>query len=84
MPGAAAIVAQNDELWKTLRAVHAKNKAEAEPTPAAFRQELKRVRTSTTLMIHRAKPISAEEAQRLNERVSKLRDGLSAWLKEQK
>ena len=80
----AAVVAENDALWKTLRQVHARNGKDTEPTPAAFRRELKGVRGSTARLIHGAKPVTAEEADALNRRVRQLRAKLETWLKEQK
>src|SRR5262249_52852563 len=80
----AAVVGENDNLWKTLRKVHAKNSKDNEPTPAAFRKELKAVRTATSRLIHGVRPASAEEAAALNQRVRKLRERLETWLKEQK
>jgi hypothetical protein len=82
MPQAAAVVAGNDQLWKVLRQVHAKNKDAADPTPERFRRDVDRARAATSRLIHRAGPITSEEAQAVNDRVRKLRDGLTAWLRE--
>jgi hypothetical protein len=84
LPRAAAVVAENDRLWVVLRKVHARNKKEADPTPAAFRRDLKRVRAATSRLIHRAGPITAEEAQELNAQARRLREGLETWLQNQK
>jgi hypothetical protein len=83
-PQAAAVVAENDHLWKVLRQVHAKNKSAADPTPAALQGELGRVRSSTARLMHRAALVTPEEAQALNARVQKLCAGLETWLKSQK
>jgi hypothetical protein len=79
----AAVIAENDRLWQALRKVHARNNQAEEPTPAAFRKELKSVRTSTSRLIHGARPVRAEEAEALNQRVRRLREKLEGWLKEQ-
>jgi hypothetical protein len=84
MPHAAAIVAENDGLWQVLRKVHAKNNKVDDPTPAAFRKDLKKVRATTSRLIHRTVPITAEEARDLNGRVRRLREGLETWLKDGK
>jgi hypothetical protein len=81
-PATAAVVAENDRLWETLRRVHARNKDAADPTPAQFRRDLSRVRYATGRLVHGAAPIPAEQGQALNERVRRLREGLEAWLKE--
>ncbi len=83
-PHAAAVVAENDRLWQILRKVHAKNKKADDPTPAAFREELDRVRATTARLMHRAAPIKAQEAQAVNDRAKRLREGLETWLQEQK
>jgi hypothetical protein len=84
MPSAAAVVTENDRLWEVLRKVHTKNSKEEDPTPARFREELAHVRFATAQLLHRARPVTALEAQGLNERVRRLREGLEGWLKEQK
>jgi hypothetical protein len=84
MPQTAAVVTENDNLWKTLRKVHAKNLQASEPTPAAFRKELKGIRSSTARLMHGARPATMEEARALNQRVKQLRDKLETWLMEQK
>ena len=83
-PNAAAAVAENDKLWEVLRKVQAKNRKLDDPSPAAFRRELARVRSKTANLMHRAVPLNAEQAQGLNERVRKLRTELETWLKENK
>ncbi len=84
LPQAAAVVAENDQLWKTLRKVQAKNKDAPEPIPEAFQRERERVRSLTSRLIHRAGPITAEEVQTCTDRTSKLREELETWLKNQK
>jgi hypothetical protein len=83
-PQAAAIVAENDRLWKVLRQVHGRNKDAAEPTPPEFLREVGRARASTARLIHHAAPVTPQEAQALDGRVRKLREGLEAWLRRQK
>jgi len=83
-PNAAAVVSENDHLWKVLREVHAKNKKADDPTPAQFRRDVDRLRASTARLMHRAATITPQEAQALNDRVQKLREGLETWLKQQK
>src|SRR5262249_37225450 len=83
LPATAAVVAENDRLWKALRQVAAKNATE-DPTPARFREELSQARFTTAQLLHRTRPVTAAEAQALNERVRRLREGLEAWLKERK
>ena len=84
MSETAAVVAENDLLWKTLRQVQARNKDAADPTPDQFRQERERVRALTGRLIHRAGPITAQELQALTDQSRKLREGLETWLKAQK
>ena len=84
LPHLAAVVAQNDLLWQTLRKVHAKNEKADEPTPAPFVEELDNVRSKTARLMHGTAPITAEQAQGLNDRVRQLRAGLETWLREQK
>lgn len=84
MPAAAGVIAENDRLWLTLRKVHAKNSKDDEPTPAAFRKELKTIRGSTSRLIHGAQRVTADEADTLNRRVRALREKLETWLKEHK
>jgi hypothetical protein len=81
MPATAAAVAENDRLWQVLRKVHARNAQAEDPTPAAFRDELDRVRATTARLLHRARPLTEQEAKDLNERSRRLREGLEAWLK---
>jgi hypothetical protein len=83
-PQAAAVVAANDRLWQALRKVQARNKAESDPIPARFQRELRGVRSRTARLMHRAAPITAEQANALNERVGRLQQSLETWLKEQK
>jgi hypothetical protein len=84
MPEAAAVVFENDLLWKTLRQIQAKNKDVGEPIPETFQRERERVRSATGRLIHRPGPITAQEAQAVNEQSKHLRQGLEAWLKQQK
>jgi hypothetical protein len=83
-PQAAAVVAQNDRLWKVLRQVHAKNKDAAEPTPAAYVRELNSLRAATARLMHQAARATPQEAKALNDRVGKLCDNLEAWLRTHK
>jgi Cytochrome c3 len=83
-PQAAAVVSENDHLWKVLREVHAKTKNASDPTPAQFQREVDRVRATTARLMHRAAQVTPEEAHSLNERVHKLCAGMEAWLKNQK
>jgi hypothetical protein len=80
-PATASAVAENDRLWQVLRKVHDANKKEDDPTPAAFRKELDRVRTATAKLFHRGHPLTEGEAKTLNEQVRRLCDGLEGWLK---
>jgi hypothetical protein len=82
LPDAAAVVTENDRLWQVLRKVHAKNAKAAEPTPGRFQDELDGVRTATARLMHRAGPISAQQARSLNDQAQRLRAGLETWLKE--
>jgi len=82
MPETAAVVAENDRLWKTLREVHAKRKAATEPTPPEFRRELAAVRRGTGRFVHPAGPISKQQAESLNGRALRLRERLEVWLKD--
>jgi hypothetical protein len=83
-PQAAAVVAENDHLWKVLREVHAKTKNASEPTPPQFQREVDRVRATTARLMHRAATVTPEEAKALNDRVSKLCAGMEEWVKNQK
>ena len=83
-PAAAGVVAENDRLWQALRKVHASNATADDPTPEPFRRELRALRSRTARLMHRTTPVTPEQAQALNERVKKLREGLDAWLKAQK
>jgi hypothetical protein len=84
MPQAAAVVAENDELWKTLRKVHAKNKDAADPVPDEYRRDRERIRSLASRYIHRAGPITDKEAQTVNDLSRKLRASLDDWLREKK
>jgi hypothetical protein len=84
MPDSAAVVAENDLLWKTLRKIQAKNKDAADPMPEPFRRDRERVRALAGRLIHRAGPITAQEVQELNDQSRKLREGLEVWLTAQK
>jgi formate-dependent nitrite reductase cytochrome c552 subunit len=81
-PHDAAVVAENDRLWKVLRQVHARNRDAADPVPEAFRREVERVRAQTARLVHRATPITVQEEGALNERARKLSDQLETWLRE--
>jgi hypothetical protein len=83
-PQAAAVVAENDRLWKVLRQVQAKNKDATEPIPDKFSRDLAKVRTATAKLMHHTDKISPEEAKDLNDRVHKLNDGLEEWLRTKK
>lgn len=83
-PQAAAVVAENDHLWKILREVQAKRKDAAEPVPEPYAREVAKLRASTAKLMHSASTVTPEEAKALNERVKKLCDGLEEWLKKQK
>ena len=83
-PQAAAVVAENDRLWKVMRQIQAKNKDAAEPVPEQFVRDVSRARASTAKLMHHTTPITPEQAQALNERVKKLSDGLEEWLRKQK
>jgi hypothetical protein len=83
-PQAAAVVAENDHLWKVLRDVHAKTKNASDPTPAQFQREVDRVRATTARLMHRAAKVTPEEAKALNDRVRKLCAGMEEWVKNQK
>jgi hypothetical protein len=80
-PQAAAVVAENDRLWKLLRQVQAKNVDAADPIPPQFAREIGKVRTATAKLAHHAAKVSPEEAKSLNERVDKLCHGLEEWLR---
>jgi hypothetical protein len=81
-PEAAAVVAENDRLWKTLRDVPASNKTAADPTPVEFRRELVAVRRGTARLVHPAGQISKTQAESLNGRARRLRERLETWLKD--
>jgi hypothetical protein len=83
-PQAAAVVAENDRLWKILRQVQAKNKDAAEPIPEQFTRELAKVRTGTARLMHHADKVSPDEAKALDDRVHKLCDGMEKWLQAKK
>ena len=83
-PNAAAVVAENDRLWKVLRQVQAKNKDSAQAVPEQFAREVGKVRAATAKLMHTATAVTPEEATALNERVHKLSDSLEEWLKTQK
>ncbi len=83
-PQAAAVVAENDHLWKVLRQVQAKYKTGAESVPEPFARDVARVRTSTAKLMHTATAVTPEEARALNERVEKLCGRLEEWLRTQK
>ena len=76
--------AENDLLWKTLRKIQAKNKDTPDFIPKSFQRARERVRSLAGRLIHRPGPITAQEAQTLNDQSKHLRDGLEAWLKGQK
>jgi hypothetical protein len=80
-PETAAIVAENDRLWRVLREVHAKNKAESDPTPQEFRRDLASVRSTTARLVHSAGRVSTEQAEALNGRARRLRERMETWLK---
>ena len=84
MPALAGVVTEYDLLWKTLRKVQAKNKAVDDPMPEQFRRARERVRGLAGRLIHRAGPITDQEAQALNDQSRKLREGLETWIKEAK
>ena len=83
-PNAAAVVAENDRLWKVLRQVQAKNKDSAQAVPEQFAREVGKVRAATAKLMHTATTVSPAEATALNERVHKLSDSLEEWLRTQK
>jgi hypothetical protein len=83
-PNAAAVVAENDRLWKVLRQVQAKYKTGAEAAPEQFTREIAKLRTATAKLMHGAAKVTPEDAKSLNERVEKLCGGLEGWLKTQK
>ena len=83
-PEASSVVAENDRLWKVLRDVYAKNRADANPIPAEFRRELAAVRRATARIIHPAGAISKQQTESLNGRARRLRERLETWLKDQK
>lgn len=83
MPVLAALTTENDRLWAVLRQVHARSK-DKDPTPTPFRAELADVRRTTAEMIHGTTPVQATQADKLNQQVIRLREGLEKWLAEQK
>ncbi len=83
LPHAAAVVAENDRLWQVLREVQTKNKKLPDPVPPPFRKEVNGCRAATARLMHHAAPVTPKEAEELNTRVKRLREGLEAWLKEQ-
>ncbi len=82
-PNAAAVVAENDRLWKVLRQVQAKYKDGPDAAPAKFTRDIAKLRASTAKLMHSAATITPQEAKELNERVDKLCSGLEEWLKTQ-
>lgn len=82
-PHTAAVVAENDKLWQTLRQVQKKNIKEPNPIPETFRKELAGCRSAMGKFMHRAAVVSETEAQELNTRVRKVRERLDQWLKAQ-
>src|SRR5262249_8330772 len=84
MPATAAVVAENDRLSQVLRRVHAKTARADDPTPAASRDDLDRVRSTTARLLHGARRVTEPEAAALNERSRRLRQRLEAWLQEPK
>jgi hypothetical protein len=82
-PGLTAVTAENDQLWDTLRKVNALGAA-AYPAPPAYRKELAQVREDTATLFHAAKAPTPQQADDLNRRSRRLRDGLQDWLKQQK
>jgi hypothetical protein len=83
-PSAAAVVAENDRLWQVLREVQTKNKKLPDPVPPQFRKEVNACRTATARLMHHAAPVTEKEAEELNTRVKRLREGLATWLRDQK
>jgi hypothetical protein len=83
MPAVAAVVAENDRLWETLRKVQAKNRDGAGGVPDAFRRDVARLRESTARLIHPAGMIPSQQAEALNQRARGLEQKLENWLKEQ-
>ena len=81
-PHAAAVVAENDRLWQVLREVQTKNKQRDDPIPEKFRKEVNGCRTATARLMHHARPVTAQEAEALNTRVQRLREGLEQWVKQ--
>jgi hypothetical protein len=75
------VVTENDRLWQTLRQVQKKNRKEPEPIPKHFQKELNACRSATGKLMHRAAPVTQMEAQELNARVNRLREGLEKWLR---
>lgn len=84
LPHAASVVAENDRLWQVLRQVQTKNKKLPDPVPAKFRKEVSACRAATARLMHHAAPVTAKEADELNTRVKRLREGLDMWLKKQR
>jgi hypothetical protein len=84
IPQAASIVTENDRLWQILRKVHAKNLKADDPIPSAYRKEVDQVRAMTSKLIHRAGQVTEAEANEVNDRAIRLREGLDAWLRSQK
>jgi hypothetical protein len=84
MPESAAVVAENDLLWKTLRKIQAKNKDVDDSIPEPFRRDRDQARALASRLIHRAGPITPKEVQDYVEQSRKLREGLDAWLAKQK
>ncbi len=83
-PQAAAVVTENDRLWKVMRQVQVKNKNAAEPVPERFAREVSKARASTAKLMHHTDPLTPDEVKALNDRVRKLADGLEEWLRTQK
>ncbi len=83
-PHTAAVVAENDKLWKALREVQQKNLKEPNPIPEPFRKEVNACRSATGKLMHKAAWATEAEANELNTRVRRLREGLDMWLREEK
>jgi len=84
MSQTAAVVAENDRLWKVLRKVYEKNDVASNGIPASLQKEVKRIRSKTARFMHRADLIADDQAKALNEQAIQEHEKLETWLRDQK
>lgn len=79
-PSHAAVIAQNDRFWETLRQVRNANAGKDSLVPEEFLAEIDKVRHATMEMVHGMHDLSEPQARALNEQSEHLRQGLEKWL----